>query len=211
MIAAGLALLSLGFAQSTPSDVRPPPEPVRIRPTPPTISLSDRAAALRAFHDQQLILITDNPTQSPCGLPWFAPCPGQPFVTVSQGGNTLDVPHLLDVLGQQPRARRVRQQIRFNRGLASLCRGVAVVGAAALVSGVVESSRTFGEPRSETWERVALAGVGLGLGGLGLSLVPARRADRLRYDVGQSYPFHALVNDTKEYNEALAEEVGLDF
>ena len=213
-----------GAARGGPA-VRPPPVQVTVRS--PAVG-PERSRALRAYRDEHLSLRRSSEFVSQTSFAWgfrTAPRWGMfgwgawwPQVStyevdrigVVQGHAWLDVPAVLEALGDGGAGRDLERRIQGNRNAASFLHGVAVVGVGGIVTGLVGADRAANLRELRDWQRITTAGIGLTIGGLMASAIPGSRADKLRYDITRTMPLDEVRNRIADHNTELAEDLGIE-
>lgn len=204
----------------------PPPAPPPVA-GPPTLTLSpEKLRALREYRERSLSVQGETELSgggyhavgmgSPLGRgmwmdSWIV---ADPIVAtrgwgVYQGPQRLNVPTFLGAAGQPERKAKLEADIAKRRRNGHIWMGVAGLGGAAIVTGVVGMGQSETLNGLKTWNNVTFAGTGLTITGLIGGSVPTAKASRLQRSPEASMSVaeaHKLVD---HHNEALRTELQL--
>lgn len=128
---------------------------------------------------------------------------------VYRGPQRLTVPELLQVTGQTDLARDLDRDIRRARTASTLWFGLAGVGVASAVAGMVGLSVADDREEALLYNQVVLGGAGAAATGLFVGSFPASKASRLTHDVPRTMTLQEAQALVAQRNEALRNELGL--
>lgn len=137
------------------------------------------------------------------------PVTATPVWAVYQGPERLTVPRFYDLAGEAGRADALRDRISGKKTMANVWFGVAGAGIATSLVGFFGYAGADDARTAQTWGRVALGGMGVGVVGLVGGSFPSTKARQLAHDYPTSLDpqeAHRLVDAA---NERLRRELGL--
>lgn len=127
---------------------------------------------------------------------------------IYRGPQRLSVPQFLESVGQPLEAVALERRIRRNSTTGKVFGGLAVLGLAAGLGGIVGSfvDTPIGQP---TWTTVGLSGLGTSLVSSIVSGATGSRANKLASDFTETQDLGRVQEQVRDYNEELRNELGL--